>query len=727
MSVRTRQPPLQRLAEIVGIIPEYLDQTGTERRRTSDESYAALLTAMGFDVSSEPAAESALDALVAESHRELVEPVRVVEVGDFTESQHVPVRLASPPTGEAHWRVELVLEDGTTRREEGRWAGGSRGTLAIPWPNEPVLGYHQLVVSFSAGGRERQSDQTLIIVPPRCVMPHELLGNRRAFGFVANLYTLRSARNWGIGDTGDLSALVDWAGEAGAAFVGLNPLHALLDRGDSISPYSPVSRLFRNPIYIDIGAVPELRHCERLADRIDAPEMAAELNVLREVPHVHYERVMELKSAALEELHQAFSEHERPNGTARARAYEEYVRSQGQDLTRFATWMAICAGRWALGAGRDAADWRSWPADLQHPESEAVRRFQSEHAQRIDYHQWVQFELDRQLASVAERTKQAGLAVGLYQDLAIGSSPNGADTWAQPDLFVRGACVGAPPDPYSATGQNWGLPPIDPRALQRDRYRYFVRLVQNGFRHAGALRIDHVMGLFRLFWIPDGCTGKDGAFVRYPAQDLLGILALESVRHNALVVGEDLGTVPEDVPPALQKWGILSSKVLYFERDGQGGFKPPSEYARLALATANTHDMATIAGFFKGRDLDLRQEVGLIPDEDAARAARDEREREKQALLDRLASEGILPRSESSPDVVELRAAVHELLCRTPAALVGISLDDLAGEEEAVNLPGVGPDRYPSWTRKMGMSIEEMRGSQEVRRVLRCGDRAGAS
>ena len=347
-----------------------------------------------------------------------------------------------------------------------------------------------------------------------------------------------------------------------------------------------------------------------------------------------------------------------------------------------------------------------------------------EHAREIDLHRWVQFELDRQLGAAAARAKQAGMPIGLYQDLAIGSSPGGADTWAMPRLFVDNASIGVPPDPYSATGQNWGLPPIDPRALRRDCYRYFVRLVRSGFRHAGALRIDHVMGLFRLFWIPKGLTGREGAFVRYPANDLLGILALESARHRALVVGEDLGTVPEEVPAALQKWGVLSSKVFYFERDNRGGFKEAAQYEPLALATANTHDMATLAGFWEGRDVELRAKVGLIESETAAARARDERERDRGALLERLATDGVLPSPRAPGDPAALRGAIHDFLCRTPAALVGLALDDLAGEADAVNLPGVGPDRHPSWTRKMSLTIEEMRESEQVRAALRCGDRA---
>jgi 4-alpha-glucanotransferase len=310
----------------------------------------------------------------------------------------------------------------------------------------------------------------------------------------------------------------------------------------------------------------------------------------------------------------------------------------------------------------------------------------------------------------------------LYSDLAIGTSPDGYDTWAYGDLFLQGASVGAPPDPYSAEGQNWGLPPIDPRRLAEDSYRFWITLVRQSLRHAGALRMDHVMGLFRQFWIPEGRSGKDGAYVRFPSEELLGILALESTRAGALVVGEDLGTVPREVPPALERWGILSSKVLYFERDRRGVFRPAAKYPARALATANTHDMATLEGFRRAADVDVRERVGLASAREAAKA-RVERRSDVRRLLERLAAEGVLP-TPLSQAAAELpgpvfRGAVHAFLCRTPSALVGLMLDDLAGEVEAVNVPGVSPDTFPSWRRKMRMSLEEMRESDDVKTAMR--------
>jgi 4-alpha-glucanotransferase len=397
------------------------------------------------------------------------------------------------------------------------------------------------------------------------------------------------------------------------------------------------------------------------------------------------------------------------------------VKEQGETLERFATFQALSEWRESESRAKSQdADWREWPDEYRDPKSSAVAEFRKTHAEAVAFHQWLQFEIDSQLAAAAKAARDAGMPIGLYQDLAIGTSPKGSDPWMFPELFASGASVGAPPDMYSKSGQDWGLPPMNPHALAEDRYRYWIRLVRGSLRHAGALRIDHVIGLFRQFWIPEGKTGKDGAYVRFPVDDLMGIIALESTRARALVVGEDLGTVPPEVPPGLQRWGLLSSKVLYFEKAQDGSFKSPATYAPDALATANTHDMPTLAGFWRARDVDLRLQVGLIDSERAAKRARRERNEELDALIARLAAAGIVPKSAEITNDAELRAAVHMMLRRTPSWLVGLSLDDLVGEVEPVNIPGVGPDEFPSWTRRLTMPLEQLRTDPGVRRALGC-------
>jgi 4-alpha-glucanotransferase len=309
------------------------------------------------------------------------------------------------------------------------------------------------------------------------------------------------------------------------------------------------------------------------------------------------------------------------------------------------------------------------------------------------------------------------MAVGIYQDLATGTSPGGSDTWAHRHLFACGASIGAPPDPYSVVGQNWGLPPLDPRALLQDRMRHWIRLVRHGLEHAGALRIDHVMGLFRSYWIPEGATGKDGAYVRMPWREMLGVLALESTRSGALIVGEDLGTVPPEVPRAMRRWGILSTKVLYFEQNARG-FRRGARYPAASLASANTHDLPPIAGYLAAADVERRAAIHAYGSEAAARAARRLRAREIAALRRVL-------RLDAGAGVHDAVAAVHRFLCRSNARLVALSLDDLMEETLPVNVPGFSADQYPVWRRKTRMTVEALAADAGADDLVRCPRRDG--
>lgn len=700
--------PLHELAAHAGIHDEYLDHNG-QRRFTTDDTRRTILAALGIDASTPAAARASLERELAAAAAELLAPVRVVRIDDPSR-RSVLVRAPASNSATGRWHLELEAETGERTSSEGLWRG--EASLMLTLPLDLPLGYHRLRVFLGDGAGEWTAEQMLIIVPPRCTSPDLLLGDTAAFGVIANLYTIRSRTNWGVGDLGDLAMLARWSAAVGADFVGVNPLHALLNRGGDVSPYCPVSRLFRNPLYIDVTRVPELDLVPELRERIASPEFTAELQALREPASIRYEQVMAVKGMVLDALHRVFAERVAGTDAQRARDYEAFRQREGAALDRFAVWMAIAEQQ-------RTPDWRTWPVELRSPDGRAVRDFAESQRGRVDFHRWLQFEIDEQLRAAATAAREGGMRIGLYQDLAIGSSPGGADTWAYPDLFVHGVSVGAPPDPYAAEGQNWGFPPMNPRALRRERYRYFIELVRNGLRHAGALRVDHVMGLFRLFWIPQGHSGAEGVYVAYPSDDLLGILALESVRHGALIVGEDLGTVPDYVPGELRRRGVLSSKVLYFEREWHGGFKPASSYPVLSLATANTHDMPTITGFWTEHDIGLRRRLGLIADDGEEARARAERGRDREELLGLLQREQILPNGAPPRSSAELRAAVHGFLWSTPAQLVGLSLDDLAGEVEPVNVPGVGPERFASWTRKMRSDLEAITTSDEADIILR--------
>jgi len=711
----------------MGIVDEYVDQTGRETRRTSVRTRIALLAAMGVEAASDADARRSLERLDAEERQGLIPPTAVVAVDDRLPGMRVRVDAG---VRTVEWSYAIRDEHSHEIAAGGR-APVANGTATIAYPPEMATGYYDLRLRVRTDGGWREGAQRLIITPGRCPSPDQVLGRARAFGLTANLYTLHGRESWGIGTLGDLRSLVEWGGEIGAGFVGVNPLHALFNRDGDISPYSPVSRLFRNALYLDISAIPELAESDAARELVQSRDVRGVRADLRVSEQVEYARIAQTLEPILRALHATFMERH-GSGTVRGERYRAFVDAQGEALENFATFMALDGALTRRSGGaRRPVPWREWPTRYRDPRSEAVAAFRTSNANDVDYHRYVQFELDCQLASAATAAREGGMPIGLYQDLAIGSSPNGSDVWAFPGLFLQGASVGAPPDPLATTDQNWGLPPIDPRRLALDGYRYWIDLVRSSLRHSGALRIDHVIGLFRQFWIPDGETGKSGAYVRFPADDLLGILALEATRAGALVVGEDLGTVPADVPPALVARNILSSKVLYFERTKNGGFKPASSYAPLSLATANTHDMPTIAGWWEGRDIDLRNDAGQLgkkgkgdTDADVVKAHED-RDAEKAALLRRLASDGLLPAAKEPGSNAALRAAIHTFLCRSPAALVGISVDDIVGERNPVNLPGVGPDDFPSWTRRLRLSVETLRADTTIHAAL--GERRGTA
>jgi 4-alpha-glucanotransferase len=697
---------LATLAERVGIAREFVGHEG--RQRTGGATRRAILTALGFDVASERAAERSLDRFDRERSDEPLAPTRVVRA---TGRRAVPLEVRRPRalSGPLALAVEVESEDGLGGRTGERWRftlrmqqRAARGTVPLP-RLEP--GYYRLRATFAASARSASAEQLLVVAPARCIDPEEKAADR-SFGIAAHRYSVRSRTSWGVGDLGDLRRLARWARELGASFVGINPLHALRIADGEVSPYSPDSRLFRSEVYLEVAAVPELAD-HRRADRLLAgARFRRALAAARAGSRIDYARVWELKEPILRDLHRVFARLHRDRATPRGRAYRAFLAEQGRPLEEFATFRML--------ASRHGGDWRRWPRALRAPGAAAVARARRAHPEEVDFHRFLQFELDRQLGEAA---RAADLPIGLYQDLAIGSSPAGSDAWSFHTSFVRDVHLGAPPDPFQAEGQDWAVPPLDPLALARDGYRYWILLLRAAFRHAGALRIDHVMGLARQFWVPAGRSPREGAYVRFPFDDLAGILALESRRAGATVIGEDLGTVPAGFRADLARWGILSSRVLLFERDRRGRFHPPRRYPRGALVTANTHDLPPLRSFWEGRDIELRREAGAIADAALARERR-ERERARRALHRLLVDEGGLAREAGAKGDGRVRGAAHAVLSRTPAALVGVSLDDLSGEREPVNLPGIPATQFPSWTRRMSVPLERLASDPEARRAL---------
>jgi 4-alpha-glucanotransferase len=702
------RPWLRALAESVGVSLSFHDVSGREHR-LDEPGAVALLRAMGFDADTEAAAEAGLRRMEDARREEVVPPVVVV-----------PVHEGEPPL--LRFRITDALQPPCRWEVDVEHEGGERTALGDATHTRDVAavlagvghGYHRVTVTIRAGAAVRTAATMLIVTPPRCWTTADVLGDSRAYGLWTNLYSVRSRENWGVGDLADLRRLVAFAGGEGAAFVGVNPLHALRNRGSDISPYSPVSRLFRNPLYISVPDVPELGESASARALIASAPVQRELASLREAALVDYDAVRTLKERVLRLLFAEFIARHRGAGTDRGSAFDDYAAREGRPLEDFATFLALEAH---LSVDGHPRYWRDWPEAYRDPFSTETRQFRAEHADDVDFHRWIQFELDRQLGLAAREAREVGMPIGLYQDLAVGSSDGGSDVWASQHLFDRGVTVGAPPDEYASDGQDWGLPPLDPNRLRGAAYGYWIGLVRAGFRHAGALRIDHAMGLARLYWIPPGLGAVDGAYVRYPADDLLGIIALESHRHRAIVIAEDLGTVPEGFEELLARWGILSSRVLWFEREDGGGFKRPDEYIERALVTTTTHDHAPLAAWLTAEDAEVRRGIGVLSDEEAD-GARQWRAHERGALLERLRQSGTLDGDDAEPPYAAMLAAVYAFIAATPARLVGVSLDDLAEETQPVNIPGVGPDRYPAWSRRMRMSLGALTTDAAAARAL---------
>lgn len=543
----------------------------------------------------------------------------------------------------------------------------------------------------------------------RCLSCREISSKKQLRGVWANLYSIRSKTNGGVGDFGDLRRLVSWAAALGLDFIAINPLHALRNRGHDVSPYRPISRLYRNEMYLDLEIIPELNDCPEAQTLMKQPEYLAERKRLQEVASVEYEAVWAQKRQVLAQLHRPFQVHQLSGGTQRGQEYKEFLKREGGALRDFATFMVLDELQVS-----NSTEWLRWVHELVDPRAAVIEAFRNAHRESVDFHCYIQFELDRQLESIARLAKESGMAVGLMGDLAIGSSPDGGDPWAFPELFLKGVSIGAPPDDLGPSGQNWSLPPMNPHTLAETDFAYWRMLLRNNMAHVGALRIDHVMGLLRQFWIPDGFDGSMGAYMQFPAERLFSILAEESRKNHCIIVGEDLGTVPDGFRDLLRKFGVLSTCVVRFEKEWGGAFKPAAAYPEEVYVVVETHDMSPLAGFVRGRELAIRGELehwGAAQIQDALKL----RQNEWNAVLARLKAEGFQVDNSKELCVV---GSLNEFLAKLPSCMVAASLDDLAEEIEPVNIPGFGQDRHRSWSRRMTKSLESILESKSVKQSL---------
>jgi 4-alpha-glucanotransferase len=593
------------------------------------------------------------------------------------------------PADVNHWRLcdqsDAIVTEGRRDNDQADIAGFL--------PDLPFGTYKLEAVGADSTARLVQH---LIVAPRQSYQPNETTADR-TWILAVQLYAVRSRRYWGHGDVTDLLTLLRLAAKVGAAGIGLNPLHALFDdRAEQASPYSPNSRLFLNPLYIDVDAIPEFPGLAHMG-------FAAQVDAARQADFVAYADVAAAKIAGLRLAHSRFRE---MANASRRDDFARFCSEHGRALQAFAAFEIL--------RRRFDTVWWEWPEHYRHPSSSVLDEVEAECPDDFGYYAYVQWIADGQLRACRDEARRLELPIGLYMDLAVGADPGGADAWSDQTAVVPRMEVGAPPDALNTAGQAWGLAAFNPRALTSDGFAAFSRVLRAVMRYAGAVRLDHVLGLNRLYLIPLGFGAAQGAYVRYPLRELLAVAALESNRHGCVVIGEDLGTVPDDLRGALADWGIWSYLVLMFERGYDGGFRSPHDYRRNALVTFSTHDLPTFPGWIAGHDLGVKRNLGLDPGE--SDEARWHALHELRAALGR---NGIDP-----PEGALRLFDVLRYLARTPTRLLAVSIEDALGVLDQPNVPGTILE-HPNWRRRLPIDIESLDDHPEFRLLAEMMRREG--
>ncbi|MEZ5352584.1 MAG: 4-alpha-glucanotransferase [Bryobacteraceae bacterium] len=680
----------RRAAERHGIEPGYWDIFGN-RHETSDALRAAILRSLGVVLEAPLAPEPEVDA------------VYVVTAGGRA---GVTVRPGASWGKRIEGTVALEL-GGEVAFGAARAANKESQTVELP--EGLPLGYHRL--RLQSGKMDRET--SLIVCPERAWMPPALERGERRAGLAVCLWGVHGEHTWGCGDFTALERLIDWVSDhIHGAYIALNPLHAIHNRAPyNTSPYLPNSLHYRNPIYLDVDRVEDAMASPEYRALRQTPEVLAEIASLNGSEFVDYEGVYRLKLRLLRQAFEWFVREHWERDSGRGRRLREFIESDGELLKRYAAHSALDAEMHRRDP--DVWVWTQWPVEYQDPESGAVDEFLAQHPREFLFHQYLQWLVDEQVSAAQRHAIAKGMDIGLLHDLPLATDRCGAELWANRPLYVEGCRVGAPPDDFSPNGQDWSFPPPNREAHRANAYRCFADSIRHSARHGGALRIDHVMRLFRLYWIPDGFAASEGTYVRDYHDDLLRVLALESVREQVLIVGEDLGTVEPWMREALARTGILSYRLFYFEKHPDGAFRRPREYPAQALVSSTTHDLPTLSGFWAGRDIDVRFALGLLGDEANRDRVREQRRVEKHRMLDALIGEGFLPGnfSRAAADGPELSGELHNAitgyLASTPSLLLTLNQEDLTKEVDQQNVPATTWE-YPNWRRKMRFSVEDL-------------------
>jgi len=690
---------LLKTAMAFGLQPTYYDIWGKEHT-VPKETLEAIIKAMGHCVEDASGPKLSTELICKKGQK------------GYRMSLSIPDPTPKHPI---HWEIKvesgkvyqgMCLPSGLELLGQEKRGGSS---FWLPLAPELDEGYHRISISY--GGLIHES---LLILPPRtCYLPWDTDEKEKIFGLMVQLYSLRSEGDLGIGDLKGLSELAFGLREYNIRCIGLNPLHALFPhQPEAKSPYSPSTRLFFNPIYVALDKLPEFASCEKGARILEECE-----NLIKELKSselVEYGSVWELKKRLFRELYAQFKKRK---DSQRMDAFNTYKLRKGQLLDFFATFQALNV---YFKESLDLNTWHYWPESFQDPGSSKVQEWKREHWDELEFYKYLAWIIEEALLETKKALNSMDML--LYLDLPVGVDSSGFETWYFKGLFAKDISIGAPPDLFNPKGQDWGLPPVIPQALYKDSFEYFIKTIRSNMEKADILRLDHIMGLARLFWIPKGMKPFQGAYVTYPMEELFAILALESHRNKCVVVGEDLGTVPDEVREAMEEYNVLSYSVFIFEKT-EDRFKLPNEYKRKSVSTITTHDLPTLKGFWEGEDIKKRSQLGLFDDQELQNLYIETRKKDKEMILELLDKLELIPEGYEKNQVLEnfsfdFAFWVHKVLMLSNSLIVIFQIEDMIGEIEQKNLPGTIFE-YPNWSRKLSLDINRIFEHPLFKRILR--------
>ena len=712
---------VEQLAGLVGFYKSYTGTFGEEVQSTS-KTRKSLLASMGYGVEGDKVIKE-IQEINEKEWLNTLPSVRVITAG--TKNYFIPVSFPLNKGLSVLWRI--ITENGCELSGEFNIGVAdlidettindiNYGKYKLNLP-DLVQGYHEFFITIEG----LDFSCPLIVAPKNCFSATQA-SEKKIWGLTAQLYSLRSDSNWGIGDFSDLNQLVQSSLLAGASVVGVNPLHPLYQNNPAHrSPYSPSSRCFLNSLYIDVTKVINYKCCEKVQNLVNSKRFQNQLISLRKSEHIDYVRVSGLKYEVVELLFADFCNKSTTLYINEANDFLQFKKDHGKELLEFATFDALFEH--FRGIDENNYGWTDWPEVYQNPKSNEVIAFQNEYKKRIDYFCFVQWLAHTQLTQVKENAKNNGMKVGLYLDLAVGCDGAGAEVWSDQASYLAGASIGAPPDGMNPLGQNWGLTPMNPITLRAKGYQPLIKALRSNMQYSGALRIDHILGLLRQYWIAPGMNADEGMYISFPIDEILSVIALESQRNQCIVIGEDLGNVPDGFTDLINNAGLLSFKVMFFERWESGLFKRPEEFNKESIVTIATHDTATLAGWWTGKDLEWREKLDIYPTKEAGEKDRSARAGERKMMIDALNDLHVINMENSpqqSPPIMntELTLAVQKYLAKAHSHIQLIPIEDALENVEQVNIPGT-IDEHPNWLQKLPVTVDEFWATDSVVQLVK--------